>query len=231
MMERRNRSSIWGAVALGIVLISGCVDGPLYSLYYRKQWQDDEKYGPTLFTRLEELRNLRREAARMNEQQQAELAKRLNHSLAHDASAVYRAQAARTLGALTTPVAVEGLYQASQDKEPTVRIAACEAWGQRGGDQALHALGQLIRSDGDLDVRIAATRELGRFEDPTAVQALGVALDDPDPALQYRAVEALRQVSGEDFGNSVPAWRQYVRGEPVNRPAPPSIVQRFLDFF
>ena len=231
MMERRNRSSIWVAVAFGAVLISGCADSPLHSLYYRKQWQDDEKYGPTLFTRLEELKNLRKEAARMNEQQQAELAKRLNRSVAQDPSAVYRAQAARTLGALTTPEAIDGLYRATQDEEPTVRVAACEAWGQRGDGQALNALGQLIRSDGNLDVRIAAARELGRFEEPAAVQSLGVALDDPDPALQFRAVESLRRISGEDFGNNVPAWRQYVRGEPVDRGETPSIVQRLWTYF
>ena len=231
MMERGKRSSIWVAVGFGVVLISGCVDGPLYSLYYRKQWQDDEKYGPTLFTRLEELRNLRKEAPRMNEQQQAELAKRLSRSVAQDRSAVYRAEVVRTLGVLTTPEAIEGLRQASQDEEPTVRIAACEAWGRRHGAEALHALGEMVRSDGDLDVRIAAARELGNFEDRAAVQSLGAALDDPDPALQLRAVESLRRISGEDFGNSVPAWRQYVRGEPVDQPAPPSIVQRLLTYF
>jgi hypothetical protein len=89
----------------------------------------------------------------------------------------------------------------------------------------------MVRSDGDLDVRIAAARELGKFEDRAAVQSLGAALDDPDPALQRRAVESLRRISGEDFGNSVPAWRQYVRGEPVDQPEPPSMVQWLLTYF
>lgn len=231
MIEREKRSSIWVAVVYGVVLLSGCVDGPLHSLYYRKQWQDDEKYGPTLFTRLEELQNTRREAARMNEQQQAQLARRLNLSVTQDPSAVYRAEVVRTLGALTTPAAIEGLQLASQDEERVVRIAACEAWGQRQGIEALHALGAIVRSDDDLDVRIAATRELGKFKDQAAVQSLGFALDDPDPALQFRAVESLRRISNEDFGNSVPAWRQYVRGEPVDRPEPPSIVHRLMTFF
>jgi hypothetical protein len=63
------------------------------------------------------------------------------------------------------------------------------------------------------------------------VQALGIALDDADPALQHRAVQSLERVSGEDFGDSVPAWRQYVRGEPVNAPEPPSIAERFRELF
>jgi len=74
MSGSRNSSSIWVALVFGSVLVSGCVDGPFYALWYRKQWQDDEKYGPTLFTRLEELENLRDEAGRMSEQQQADLA-------------------------------------------------------------------------------------------------------------------------------------------------------------
>jgi HEAT repeat protein len=231
MIEREKRSSIWVAVVYGVVLLSGCVDSPLHSLYYRKQWQDDEKYGPTLFTRLEELQNLRQEAARMNQQQQAQLAGRLNMSVVRDPSAVYRAEVVRTLGALSTAAAIEGLQAASQDEEPVVRIAACEAWGQRGGVDAQHALGTIVRSDGDLDVRIVAARELGNFKDQAAIQSLGAALDDPNPALQFRAVESLRRISDEDFGNNVPAWRQYVRGEPVDHPEPPSIVDRLLTFF
>jgi hypothetical protein len=51
-----------------------------------------------------------------------------------------------------------------------------------------------------------------------------MALDDPDPALQRRAVESLRQVTGRDFGNDVVAWRTYVQGgEPARRR--PSLVE------
>lgn len=231
MSGPRNSSSIWVAIVFGSVLFSGCVDGPFYALWYRKQWQDDEKYGPTLFTRLEELENLRDEAGRMNEQQQAELARRLARSLADDPSAVYRAEAARTLGTLRTPLAVEGLHKATADQESSVRIAACEAWGERGDQLALQVLGHVLRSEENLDVRMAATRELGKFEDQAAVQALAVALDDSDPALQFRAIDSLRRITGEDYGNSVPAWRQYVRGEPVDRPDPPSIAERLRSLF
>ncbi|MCH5372361.1 MAG: HEAT repeat domain-containing protein [Planctomycetes bacterium] len=231
MIRSRHRSSIWLVLVFASVLLSGCVDGPFYSLWYRKQWLDDEKFGPTLFTRLEELENLRDEAGRMTEQQQAELARRLTHSVTEDASAVYRAEAARTLGSLRTNLAVEGLQKAAADQEKSVRIAACEAWGERGDHLAMEVLGRVLRSDQDLDVRMAAARELGKFEDPAAVQSLAVALDDSDPALQFRAIESLRRVTGEDFGNSIPAWRQFVRGEPVDRPEPPSIAQRLRTLF
>jgi hypothetical protein len=38
-------------------------------------------------------------------------------------------------------------------------------------------------------------------------------------------------VTGEDFGNNVPAWRQFVRGEPVQTPEPPSIAERLHNLF
>jgi len=128
-------------------------------------------------------------------------------------------------------LAVEGLHKATADQESSVRIAACEAWGERGDQLALQVLGHVLRSEKNLDVRMAATRELGKFEDQAAVQALAVALEDPDPALQFRAIDSLRRITGEDYGNSVPAWRQYVRGEPVDRPDPPSIAERLRSLF
>ncbi len=224
-------SWLWPLLVLVPTFLTGCVDGPLYRLWYRQQWLDDEQYGPTLYTRLEELDGLRRDVPRMSMAEQDQLAVRLNRAVVEDPSVIYRAEATRTLGTLSTPRAAEGLHHATGDPEPSVRSAACQAWGERGDAQALQMLGQLLRTDADLDVRIAATRELGRFSDPAAVNALAVALDHQDPALQLRAMRSLEQVTGEDFGNHVPAWRQYVRGDPVDRPEPPSMVSRLRNLF
>ncbi len=222
---------LWPLLVLLPMFLSGCVDGPLYRLWYRRQWLEDEQYGPTLYTRLEELEGLRRDVSRMSMADQDQLALRLNQAVVEDPSTIYRAEAARTLGSLATPRAAEGLHRAMGDPEPSVRRAACQAWGQRGDAQSLQMLGQVLRTDDDLDVRITAARELGRFSDSAAVPALGVALDDPNPALQLRAMRSLEEVTGEDFGNHVPAWRQYVRGEPVDRPDPPSMVTRLWNLF
>ena len=42
------------------------------------------------------------------------------------------------------------------------------------------------------------------------INELEVALLDRDPAMQFAGVQSLRQASGEDLGNDVQAWRQYV---------------------
>jgi len=207
------------------------VDSGFRRLRYGKEWRDDEKYGATFHTRLEELTSLRKNADDLSPDEQVRTSQQLLHALAADPSPLYRRHVVRTLSALPTPAANEGLRRAIQDSDPSVRIAACEAWASRGGDESLRLLSGVVGSDADLDVRIAATRELANFKSPAAVHALGLALDDPDPALQHRAVQSLKTVTGEDFGNNVPAWRQFVRGGPVPRADEPTIAERLRDLF
>ncbi|MBI2481698.1 MAG: HEAT repeat domain-containing protein, partial [Planctomycetia bacterium] len=107
-----------------------------------------------------------------------------------------------------------------------VRIAACRAWGRRGGPEALDVLARTVSNDSDLDVRLAATTQLAKFQDRQSLEALAVALNDKDPALQHRAVQSLKSVSGRDYGDSVPAWRDYVEGRSPVLPEPPSIAER-----
>ena len=81
----------------------------------------------------------------------------------------------------------------------------------------------------DADVRLAAAKALGETKNREAVAALGEALDDSDPAMQYRAVLSLKQVTGKDLGNDVNRWQQYVKGEP---PEPtPSLAERIRRLF
>ena len=71
-----------------------------------------------------------------------------------------------------------------------------------------------IRDSTNIDVRLAATRALGNFPVSQAASAIGLALNDPDPALQLRAAESLQAVTGEPFGRDIPAWQEYVAGLP-----------------
>lgn len=216
---------------LAACCVYGCAGTPIHSLWYRSQWEEDEKHGRTFHTRLEELSSLRDGAEQLNEAEQARVAQQLNQALAGDPSPLYRVEVVRVLGTLSTPVASEGLRRAIQDDDASVRIAACHAWADRGDREALQVLGEVVGGDTDLDVRMAATRGLANFNDPAAVRALGLALDDADPALQYRAVQSLKEVTGEDFGNSVPDWRRFVRGEPVRPSETPSIAETLRNLF
>jgi HEAT repeat protein len=86
-------------------------------------------------------------------------------------------------------------------------------------------LSETLRGDVDGDVRLAAAQALGETKNPAAVAALGEALADTNPAMQYRAVLSLQQATGKNFGDSVERWQQYVKVERREQPAP-SLAQR-----
>jgi len=225
------KSLIIMGLCLAFSLISGCMGDPIYRLWHSKQWMDDENYGPTLYTRLDELSSIRKNADELGEAKREKIARQLMETLANDPSPLYRAQVVRTLAALSTPTAAEGLHLALQDKDPQVRIEACKAWARHGGAEAVTTLSDVLKNDSDLDVRLAATHQLAAFRDPAAVAALGVALDDADPAMQYRAMQSLKAITGKDFGNNVPAWRQYVQDGTYQPSDVPSIAERFRNLF
>jgi len=192
---------------------------------------EDEQVQPSLHARLEELESLRARARGMNDTEQSKIAADLARALADDPTPLYRAHVVRTLGELSTPAAAEALRTAVEDREPRVRIEACAAWGRRGTEEAVAVLADVLGKDADLDVRMAAARELENYRTPSAIPALGIALDDSDPALQHRAIRSLKVVTGKDFGNSVPAWRQFVRTGDVQASEVPSLAERLRDLF
>jgi hypothetical protein len=95
----------------------------------------------------------------------------------------------------------------------------------------LQALGNAVGGDSNLDVRIAATRALQNFKEPAAIHALSIALDDRDPALQKVAMESLHESTGKDYGMSVVAWREYVKGGNPAPPPGPSIASRLQELW
>ena len=77
-------------------------------------------------------------------------------------------------------------------------------------------LAETLSGDTDHDVRMAAAKALGTAGDKEAVKALGTALDDSDPSMQFVAVASLKTVTGKDLGSDVNAWRQFAK-----QPDPP----------
>ena len=118
----------------------------------------------------------------------------------------------RTLSAFDTPASTAVLKAATKDADRDVRVVCCEAWAKRGGPDAVISLGDVFQDDKDLDVRIAAARGLGELKDPAAIPKLAAALDERDPAMQYRAMQSLQKISGKDYGDNINAWREFARG-------------------
>ncbi len=213
------------------VAVIGCADGPFGRLaalnpYYRSQWEKDERAGPTFHTQLADLRSIRQNPTGLSPEEQRRVIPTLADIVQNSTNTILRAEATLTLAEFPAPETIPTLQLAMNDESADVRVAACKAWGRRGGPEALDVLSRAVSNDSNLDVRLAATTELAKFQDQQSLQALAVALNDKDPALQHRAVQSLKSVSGQDYGDSVPAWRDYVEGRSPVLPKPPTIAER-----
>jgi len=226
-------ATTWAAVCLGLV---GCNSGlPLFDPVVDTLWPYAEKDQTTLRTpaeRLEALEQLARDASSYDAKRQHEVSFVLSQQFRDESDPLIRRQLVVTLSQYPTDDAAAVLHQALTDAHPEVRIATCEALAKRGGAAALAALDTALREDKDLDVRLAAARWLGEFPDQGAVAALGGALENSDPAMQYMAVQSLKKVTGANLGNDVNAWRQFVKtGRPPTTKNPTNVAERLRNLY
>lgn len=178
---------------------------------------------------VEQLQTMQEEIPQMPPEQQQAKAAELAQRYRNESDPILRAQIVRTIARCGSPVAAETLSAALGDSDRDVRIICCDAWAYHGGPLAVPQLSKTLRLDKSNDVRMAAARSLGSLKGPEVVEALAPALDDPDPALQYRAIQSLRKSTGKDFGDDVNSWREFAHG---GAPAEISTVQRLkLDYF
>ena len=160
---------------------------------------------------------------------QEEIVKRLAEMIRDEDDPLIRRRILETIAKYPSPASDALLKVALQDQSPRVRERACELIGNRGGSAAARTLAEALASDTDVDVRLAAARELSRFKDQESIAAMQPALEDNDPALQYRAMLSLKDMTGKDYGSDVSAWRQFVQtGEPPKKKEE-SFVQRLFE--
>jgi HEAT repeat protein len=140
---------------------------------------------------------------------------------------VVRMAVFESLAELRGSSAAEAIRAGLEDDDSRVRIECCHAIGKRGEVENVAALAEVIHKDDQIDVRLAAVSALSHYKQPQAVSAMVRALEDEDPALQFRAVESLRQMTGVDLGNDVNRWIQFARGETPSPTPTPSLAERF----
>jgi HEAT repeat protein len=177
-------------------------------------WSATEESIPGIKTadqRIEELKEIAKQAPTKPPVEQEAISKRLAVMIEKEKDHLVREQILTTLAVYPTPLAARVLSAGMNDPEPDVRISCCRAWAKRGGHEAAERLSHSLINDNNFDVRLAAARGLGKVKDRSAVQPLADALADSDPAMQYRAIESLKVISGKDYGNDLEAWRQYAK--------------------
>jgi HEAT repeat protein len=186
---------------------------------------------PSPSERVAKLQKLAENAKTTEPAQKQKIAEELAQEIKKEDDALIRAEIVRTLATYPSPAADAILRAAVNDPDVDVRVMACGVWGKRGDAEAAKLLGGVLTSDIDREVRLAAARALGQTHDPAAIASLGTALEDSDPAMQYRAVISLRSVSGRDFGNDVNLWREYVKNGSVKPAESGTLAERLRHLF
>lgn len=92
------------------------------------------------------------------------------------------------------PRAIDLLIAALSDKDSFVRMKATQVLGKSRDIRAIEPLILRLKDDEDNSVRCAAIGSLGEIGDPSAIDALGVCLKDPDKTIRIYAVGALGKI-------------------------------------
>ena len=218
------------AVSLSAGAFTGCAGWAV--------WKDPkeasklaEQYGRTAKQRIAEIETGAKEAKKSGKEREDAFARELAASILGEHDPQVRGSIVEVAAGLDAPAAEAICEGALQDPDSRVRMAACDAWGTRGGSRGVELLSDRSRKETDVDVRLRAIRTLGELEDKAAIPALAEALEDPDPAVQYRAVASLKSVSGRDLGDDVNAWRTWAASDPATRDASWSMAETFRKIF
>ena len=216
---------------LAVATAAGCADLDMLPSWVPFQGPPSDKVPGIVppAERIAELRKLSEKAASASPEEKQRISQQLVASIQKEKDPLIRVEIIRALGRYPGPEAEAILKAALADADAYVRVAACDAWGKIGDAQAVNLLSDTLRSDVDPDVRLAAAKALGQTKNTEAVAALGEALSDADPAMQYRAVLSLEKVTGKDLGANVDRWQRHVKGE---LPEPtPSLTERMRLMF
>lgn len=204
------------AVTLATSLLAGCSTSRWSQLSNTFSSDEplsisDPSFAKSKAGQVRQIRQIAENADSQSPAEQTQSAKSLVTRIQAEEDKVLRLEIIRALGKHRTPVAIEGLRIAVADSRDAVRAAACDALGEIGSPAALQLLADVLGSDPNLDVRVAATKAIARFDGPQAISALQPAINDADPALQYTAVQAMKKLHSEDLGNSVADWQNLAR--------------------
>jgi HEAT repeat protein len=170
----------------------------------------------------------------LTSEEQAQLARLVDGALDREPSGWRRSRLVLLLGPHPSPAIAPVLQKGLADPSAQVRIAACQALREQPAERAIASLAGVLSNDAELDVRLEAARSLSVFQQPQAVLALAAALDDSDPAVQFRVMQSLKACSGRELGNDLAEWKQFAAsvmmqsgGSSISQaPAGPDVLRR-----
>jgi HEAT repeat protein len=116
-----------------------------------------------------------------------------------------RFEAAAALGDVGDSSCVESLVAALEDTR-RVKEVAIRSLGQIGDSSAVPILLDLL-DDPNWEIRSMAAKSLGEIGDPRATKNLIEVLDCESESLRWYIVQALVNITGQDFNSDVTEWR------------------------
>jgi hypothetical protein len=223
-MTQRGATTFW-LLACWLVAAAGCQWIPHPDMWpFPERGQLTTYHTPSM--RVDAVQQFAERSTHVDSPDQRKLTDQLARQIQIEPDPLVRQAVVQTVAEFKTPMAQQVLEAGLNDDNQAVRIACCQELGKRGDAASVEKLGTVLRSDTDMDVRLAAAKALGKFKTPESMKALVAALDDRDPALQFVGVQSMKSVTGKDYGPNVEAWRQVANGGSPLPPEVPSIAQR-----
>ncbi|HEX2473421.1 MAG TPA: HEAT repeat domain-containing protein [Lacipirellulaceae bacterium] len=204
--------------------LAGC-----QSLSWPQVWPFPERELTTYRTpsmRADALEQFAMRSSGVDSPDQRQITDQLARQMQVEPDPLVRQAVVRAIAEFRTPMAQQVLEAGLADEDAAVRVACCRALGRRGDANSVAPLANSLRTDEDIDVRLAAAEALGKTKSSQAIQSLIVALDDRDPALQYAGVQAMKSITGEDYGPDVQTWRHVASGGTPPPRETPSLAER-----
>lgn len=208
-----------------LVLAAGCSGSN--SFLRKKKTSQDIPLPPGIVAPREKLQNWQKLVkSATSPSAKSNVARQLEEAFLKEDDPQLRAELLRLMGQLNLPPSDTLVERAKSDEEPSVRIQLCHLLAKSPSGSAVSVLSELALNDRDQDVRQAAIKALGRLHDPRANQVLAQLLRNRDPAIQYLAVQSLKQTTGKDFGMDLKQWEAYVYGGAPAGKSQPALAEK-----
>jgi hypothetical protein len=217
------------AITLCLVMLATAPLPGCQSLSWPQMWPFPERELTTYHTpsmRVDALEQFAMRSSGVDSPEQRQITDQLARQMQVEPDPLVRRAVVHAIAEFRTPIAQQVLEAGLADGDPAVRVACCQALGRRADAASVASLANSLRTDEDIDVRLAAAEALGKTKSPEAIQALIVALDDRDPALQYAGVQSMKSITGQDYGPDVQTWRQVASGGSPPPQQAPSLADR-----
>ena len=222
-------------IPMALSSVVGCVDGPLYELkklnpVIQRQWKQDRERGPVYSQRVDEMRLLARQLPSMQPDEQTKWVNTISTIVQTETSPELRREAVLALTeVIQLPLAAETVMKLSQDKNDKVRLAVSKSLRNQTTPASTQTLMAMATSDKNESVRLSAVQSLGPHKSEDVKQFLAKQLSDRNPAMQYSASLALKDLTGKDFQGDVSLWKRYLNGESVE-PKEPTLYEAMQSY-